>query len=132
MNAMWTMRSVALVAALVGLSALATAGAPARPRCPGAANAPRAQARAGVWDDTDIAHVARPNTLRAQLATMRDGTSNTLRAQALPARLADDSVGAGAAPSSARPTRFTDGTSNTLAPRPAGLYHSPGNDTQAR
>jgi hypothetical protein len=133
MNAMW-MRSVALVAAMVGFSALAAAGTPPRPRASGGVNALHLRTGAGVWDDTDIAHVARPNTFRAQLASLRDGTSNTLRAQPRPARLADDSVGAGLvsprglAPK-ALPVGVTDGTSNTLAPRPVGLYDSPGNDT---
>jgi hypothetical protein len=84
---------------------------------------------AGVWDDTDIAHVARPNALNARLTPIRDGTSNTiiprrasftdgqsntlvdgtsntLKAQARPSGLHDDTVGAGIV----RPSGVREGT----------------------
>ena len=104
MNGLW-MKSGAVVAVMMGLSALATAGAPARVRPSRVVGPARAWTRVGVWDDTDISHVARPNALRAQLTPIRDGTSNTivdgtsntLKAQARPSRLHDDSVGAGIA-----------------------------------
>lgn len=128
MNRLWT-KAVGAMAMAMAFGALADAGTPTRPRSASVVTPARGRTMAGVGDDTDIAHVARPNALNARLTPIRDGTSNTiiprrasftdgqsntlvdgtsntLKAQARPSGLHDDTVGAGIV----RPSGVREGT----------------------